>query len=445
MTTTTVKNQAELLGALDRASGGDTIVLKDGHYGSLKLTADFSSTVTIRAEDRLGATISGLDLFGATNLTFDGINFYSGGNGGHRPRHRLDRAGQQRHRDRQLRGARQAGRHLRRPLRDLQPRVEQRHLPEQRHPRRRLRHRHLRHLRLRDQRQQDRLLLPGRDEARGPPLVRDPGQHQLRQDLQARGRPFRLHAVPGQLEQRADRGQRLPGRHRCRRAGHLPVGRHLQRHHHREQPDPHRHGARHQHPGRQRQRRREQHALERPRHGPQPDADPRAGRDHGAGQHHHQLLRRDLRVEPAAAEQEPGRRLLRRRLLPEPDEGPRRHRQGSGPDRRHACRQQGRGRAPEGARRRRGPGAEHACAGAEHACALDAGPGAGARLGRDQGQRRRPGGERLRGRRLLLRRQQVTAPRPASPTRPTTPSTRPCATATSSTGSTSRTAPTPSP
>ena len=82
MTTTTVKNQAELLNALNGASGGDTIVLKDGHYGSLKLTADFSSTVTIRAEDHLGATISGLDLFGATNLTFDGIDFYSGGNGG---------------------------------------------------------------------------------------------------------------------------------------------------------------------------------------------------------------------------------------------------------------------------------------------------------------------------------------------------------------------------
>jgi parallel beta-helix repeat protein len=83
MTTTVVSNKTELLDALSRAGGGDTIVLKNGHYGSLKITADFSSTVTIRAEDRLGATISGVELAGATNLTFDGINFFSGGNGGH--------------------------------------------------------------------------------------------------------------------------------------------------------------------------------------------------------------------------------------------------------------------------------------------------------------------------------------------------------------------------
>jgi parallel beta-helix repeat protein len=82
MTTTVVSNKTELMSAIDRAGGGDTIVLKDGHYGSIKITADFASTVTIRAEDRLGATISGVDLFGASNLTFDGINFASGGNGG---------------------------------------------------------------------------------------------------------------------------------------------------------------------------------------------------------------------------------------------------------------------------------------------------------------------------------------------------------------------------
>jgi len=66
MTTTTVSNQAELLGALSRAGGGDKIVLKNGHYGSIKLTADFSSNVTIQAENRLGATISHVDLFGAS-------------------------------------------------------------------------------------------------------------------------------------------------------------------------------------------------------------------------------------------------------------------------------------------------------------------------------------------------------------------------------------------
>ena len=275
-----------------------------------------------------------------------------------------------------------------------------------------------------------------------PPLVRDPGQHQLRPDPQARARPFRLHAVPGQLERPADRGQRLPGRHRRRRPGHLPVGRHLQQHHHREQPDPYRHGARHQHPGRQRQRRREQHAPERAGHDPQPDARPRAGRDHGAGQYHHQLLRQDLRVEPAAAEPEPGRRLPRERLLPEPDEGPRRQLQGPGPDRRHPRRQQGRGRAPEGARRRRG-------AGPERACALHAGTGRPPRHRRRSGTRssstpaaRPPAASRPTPSTSAAR---STAPRPASPRPPTTPSTRACASATSSTGSPSRTAATRSP
>ena len=65
MTTTLCRTRPSCSSALNGASGGDTIVLKDGHYGSLKLTADFASTVTIRAEDHLGATISGLDLSGA--------------------------------------------------------------------------------------------------------------------------------------------------------------------------------------------------------------------------------------------------------------------------------------------------------------------------------------------------------------------------------------------
>ena len=83
MTVFTVANQAQLLSALASAEGGDTIALEDGHYGSMRISDDFASNVTIRSEKPLGATISNLELFGASNLTFDGINFASGGNGGH--------------------------------------------------------------------------------------------------------------------------------------------------------------------------------------------------------------------------------------------------------------------------------------------------------------------------------------------------------------------------
>jgi parallel beta-helix repeat protein len=83
MTTTTVSNKTELLDAIDRADGGDTIVLENGHYGAVKITADFASNVTIQADNRGGATISGLQLSDASNLTFDGIDFYSGTNGAH--------------------------------------------------------------------------------------------------------------------------------------------------------------------------------------------------------------------------------------------------------------------------------------------------------------------------------------------------------------------------
>ncbi len=81
MTTTTVANQSGLLTALANAQGGDTIILKDGNYGSLRLTNDYASTVTIKAEHSLGASISTLQAWGATNLKFDGIEFDSGMNG----------------------------------------------------------------------------------------------------------------------------------------------------------------------------------------------------------------------------------------------------------------------------------------------------------------------------------------------------------------------------
>ena len=57
MTTHTVANNAQLTSALASAAGGDTIVLQDGHYGNIRVTADYASTVTIRAEHHQDATI----------------------------------------------------------------------------------------------------------------------------------------------------------------------------------------------------------------------------------------------------------------------------------------------------------------------------------------------------------------------------------------------------
>ncbi len=82
MSTITVADRAGLLRAFDTAKGGDTIVLKDGYYGSIKVTADYASTVTVKAEGALDATIGNLVVSGGTNIRFDGIEFDSGSNGG---------------------------------------------------------------------------------------------------------------------------------------------------------------------------------------------------------------------------------------------------------------------------------------------------------------------------------------------------------------------------
>jgi parallel beta-helix repeat protein len=82
MTTITVANRSQLDAALSSAKGGETIVLKDGNYGSIRLVQDYASTVTIQSEKPHGATIRNLEVFGASNLKFEDINFHSGGNGG---------------------------------------------------------------------------------------------------------------------------------------------------------------------------------------------------------------------------------------------------------------------------------------------------------------------------------------------------------------------------
>lgn len=80
--TITVSTQAELLSALKSATGGETILLKDGNYGNLSLidrsTFDltFASTVTIKAADPANPpVVTGLDMRNASNVSFEGITF----------------------------------------------------------------------------------------------------------------------------------------------------------------------------------------------------------------------------------------------------------------------------------------------------------------------------------------------------------------------------------
>jgi parallel beta-helix repeat protein len=81
MTEIRVSNRSELLSALDRAQGGDTIVVADGDYGSLSIGANYGSMVTLRAETPLGAKLDGLVVSGASNLRFDGFHVRSDSNG----------------------------------------------------------------------------------------------------------------------------------------------------------------------------------------------------------------------------------------------------------------------------------------------------------------------------------------------------------------------------
>ncbi len=73
MTTWTVSSAAQLQSALNGASGGDTIVLQDGNYGTLNLTQSFNDYVTIQAASPLGAIFNDLDITGASYIKLDGI------------------------------------------------------------------------------------------------------------------------------------------------------------------------------------------------------------------------------------------------------------------------------------------------------------------------------------------------------------------------------------
>ena len=80
--TITVSSTAELKAALSTATGGERIVLNSGNYGNLDLRSGpgfdltFPSNITIAsANPAAPASFSGLNVNGAHNLTFDGINF----------------------------------------------------------------------------------------------------------------------------------------------------------------------------------------------------------------------------------------------------------------------------------------------------------------------------------------------------------------------------------
>lgn len=76
-----VGSPEELISALKSARGGETILLEDGDYGSLKLDSryaatlkEYSETVTIAALNPGEVTFSRLDIQGASNLKIQGVD-----------------------------------------------------------------------------------------------------------------------------------------------------------------------------------------------------------------------------------------------------------------------------------------------------------------------------------------------------------------------------------
>ena len=82
MATFNASTRAQLLTALGSAKGGDTIVLGAANYGSVEITQDFASTVTIKSSTPLAAKFNSINIFGASNVRIDGVHVDNGGNGG---------------------------------------------------------------------------------------------------------------------------------------------------------------------------------------------------------------------------------------------------------------------------------------------------------------------------------------------------------------------------
>ena len=68
-----VADAAGLAEALATVTGGETIVLKDGHYGTLETGLDFAENVTLRAETPHGAVFETVRLEGASGIDMDGV------------------------------------------------------------------------------------------------------------------------------------------------------------------------------------------------------------------------------------------------------------------------------------------------------------------------------------------------------------------------------------
>ena len=76
MTTFNVSSATELKTVMGQAKGGDTILLAGGNYGALSTGNDYSSALTIKSANAGNpAVFSSMSLSGATNITFDTIDF----------------------------------------------------------------------------------------------------------------------------------------------------------------------------------------------------------------------------------------------------------------------------------------------------------------------------------------------------------------------------------
>lgn len=66
-------NATELTTRLGESSGGDTIILSDGSYGSYTFSQTFASDVTVIAENALGAVFEWTIFNNASHIVFDGM------------------------------------------------------------------------------------------------------------------------------------------------------------------------------------------------------------------------------------------------------------------------------------------------------------------------------------------------------------------------------------
>lgn len=84
MSETYVSNQKELLAALSKASGGDTILLEAGDYGSVEIDGlKFNDFVTIKSADgNMGAEFNTLDILSSSYIRVDNVKVARDSNSG---------------------------------------------------------------------------------------------------------------------------------------------------------------------------------------------------------------------------------------------------------------------------------------------------------------------------------------------------------------------------